>query len=127
MTWVAHETVPHPQAAPRPVAPRPGAGARAGHGRHGLSPCSRKAYPRPRQGDRCSGEETGSRREGLAMSATEDQAPDEDLVVIPLPLHEGGLTYAVARLVSEKGEPVAEAITAIPGTDFAPPGRIALS
>jgi hypothetical protein len=53
--------------------------------------------------------------------------PDQDLVVIPLPLNDGGLTYAVARLVSEKGEPVAEAIAAIPGTDFAPPRRIALS
>jgi len=52
---------------------------------------------------------------------------DEALVVIPLPLAKGGLTYAVARLIDEGGEPVAEAITAIPGTTFAPPHRIALS
>jgi hypothetical protein len=52
---------------------------------------------------------------------------DEDLVVIPLPLSEGGVTYAVARLVSEGEEPYAEAMFAIPGTSFAPPRRIKLS
>ena len=53
--------------------------------------------------------------------------PDETLVVIPLPLEAGGLTYAVARLVVEDEAPFAEAIIAIPGTAFAPPGRISLS
>ena len=53
--------------------------------------------------------------------------PDETLVVIPLPLNEGGVTYAVARLVMAEDEPFAEAIVAVPGTTFAPPGRIALS
>ena len=51
----------------------------------------------------------------------------EDLVVIPLPTDRGGLTYAVARLVSEGGRAFAEAIVAIPDTVFAPPRRIALS
>jgi hypothetical protein len=53
--------------------------------------------------------------------------PDEDLVVIPLPTSTGGVTYAVARLVSERDRVFAEAITAIPDTIFAPPRRIALS
>ena len=53
--------------------------------------------------------------------------PDEDLVVIPLPTSTGGVTYAVARLVSEDGRTFAEAIAAIPDTIFAPPRRIALS
>ncbi|MBV8798301.1 MAG: hypothetical protein JOY77_05810 [Alphaproteobacteria bacterium] len=52
---------------------------------------------------------------------------DEDLVVIPLPTHTGGVTYAVARLVSEGGRPFAEAIVAVPDTVFAPPRRISLS
>jgi len=52
---------------------------------------------------------------------------DESLVVIPLPLEGGGVTYAVARLVDEEGEPAAEAIAAVPGTVFAPPRRIRLS
>lgn len=52
---------------------------------------------------------------------------EEDLVVIPLPTHAGGITYAVARLVSEGGRAFAEAITAVPDTVFAPPRRIALS
>ena len=52
---------------------------------------------------------------------------DEALVVIPLPTADGGVTYAVARLVEEGGEPFAEAIVAIPGAVFAPPRRIALS
>ncbi len=52
---------------------------------------------------------------------------DEDLVVIPLPTDDGKLTYAVARLISEGDQPFAEATTAIPGTQFAPPKRIALS
>jgi hypothetical protein len=51
---------------------------------------------------------------------------DETLVVIPLPI-EGGVTYAVARLVLEDEQPFAEAIVAIPGTTFAPPNRISLS
>lgn len=51
----------------------------------------------------------------------------EDLVVIPLPTDSGGLTYAVARLVSEGDRAFAEAIVAIPDTTFAPPRRIALS
>lgn len=51
----------------------------------------------------------------------------EDLVVIPLPTETGGVTYAVARLISVEGEPFAEALHAIPGTIFAPPRRIALS
>jgi hypothetical protein len=53
--------------------------------------------------------------------------PDQALVVIPLPTDAGGVTFAVARLVDEGGEPFAEAIVAIPGTAFAPPKRIALS
>ena len=52
---------------------------------------------------------------------------NEDLVVIPLPLETGGVTYAVALLVEVAGEPFAEAIHAVPGTTFAPPRRIALS
>ena len=52
---------------------------------------------------------------------------DEALVVIPLPLDGGGVTYAVARLVEEGEQPFAEAIVAIPGTQFAPPRRISLS
>ena len=52
---------------------------------------------------------------------------DEDLVVIPLPRNKGGVTYAVARLVSESGHTFAEAIVAVPDTIFAPPRRIALS
>ena len=52
---------------------------------------------------------------------------DETLVVIPLPMDDGGLTYAVARLVVEDDRPFAEAIVAIPGTIFAPPRRISLS
>ena len=52
---------------------------------------------------------------------------DEDLVVIPLPAKSGGVTYAVARLVSEGDRAFAEAIVAIPDTVFAPPRRIALS
>jgi hypothetical protein len=52
---------------------------------------------------------------------------EEDLVVIPLPTDSGGLTYAVARLVSEGGRAFAEAIVAIPDTAFVPPRRIALS
>ena len=52
---------------------------------------------------------------------------DEDLVVIPLPTNSGGVTYAVARLVSEGDRPFAEAIAAIPDTVFAPPRRISLS
>ena len=52
---------------------------------------------------------------------------DEDLVVIPLPTNNGGVTYAVARLVSEGDRAFAEAIVAIPDTIFAPPRRIALS
>jgi hypothetical protein len=52
---------------------------------------------------------------------------DEDLVVIPLPTNTGAITYAVARLTSEGEQVFAEAIVAIPGTAFLPPGRIALS
>jgi hypothetical protein len=52
---------------------------------------------------------------------------DEALVVIPVPFEGGGVTYTVARLVEEGGEPAAEAITAAPGTMFAPPRRIRLS
>lgn len=52
---------------------------------------------------------------------------EEDLVVIPLPTEQGGLTYGMARLVSIEGEPFAEAVYAIPGTTFAPPRRISLS
>ena len=52
---------------------------------------------------------------------------DEALVVIPLPLEGGGVTYAVARLLEEAEQPYAEAVAAVPGTAFAPPRRIALS
>ncbi len=52
---------------------------------------------------------------------------DEDLVVIPLPTSAGGVTYAVARLISEGDRVFAEAIAAIPETAFTPPRRIALS
>ena len=52
---------------------------------------------------------------------------DEDVVVIPLPTHQGTVTYAVARLVSEGERAFAEAIVAIPETNFAPPRRISLS
>ena len=52
---------------------------------------------------------------------------DESMVVIPLPMDDGRLTYAVARLVVEDDTPFAEAIVAIPGTVFTPPRRISLS
>lgn len=52
---------------------------------------------------------------------------DETLVVIPLPLNDGGVTYAVARLVVEDEKLFAEAIVAVPETTFAPPKRISLS
>ena len=52
---------------------------------------------------------------------------DEALIVIPLPLDDGKLTYAVARLVFEGEQPFAEAMVAIAGTRFAPPKRISLS
>ena len=52
---------------------------------------------------------------------------DETLVVIPLPLDAGGVTYSVARLVMADDQPFAEAIVAVPGTTFAPPRRISLS
>ena len=52
---------------------------------------------------------------------------DEALVVIPLPTDDGRITFAVARLGEADGEPVAEAIAAVPGTTFAPPKTIALS
>ena len=55
------------------------------------------------------------------------RAEDNDLVVIPLPTTAGGVTYAVARLVSDGDRAFAEAIVAIPDTIFAPPRRIALS
>ena len=51
----------------------------------------------------------------------------DDMVVIPLPVETGGVTFAVARLISIEGEPFAEAIYPIPGTVFAPPRRLALS
>jgi hypothetical protein len=57
----------------------------------------------------------------------EDELSDEDLVVIPLPTNQGGVTWAVARLVSEDGRAFAEAIAMVPDTTFAPPRRIALS
>ena len=52
---------------------------------------------------------------------------EDDLVVIPLPMEDGRITYTVARLVEDGGRALAEAIVAIPGTAFAPPKRIALS
>jgi len=52
---------------------------------------------------------------------------EDDLVVIPLPMEDGRITYTVARLVEDGGRAFAEAIVAIPGTAFAPPKRIALS
>jgi hypothetical protein len=57
----------------------------------------------------------------------EQEMSDEDMVVIPLPTNTGGITYAVARLVSDGGRPFAEAIVAVPDTAFAPPRRISLS
>ncbi len=45
----------------------------------------------------------------------------------PAPVGGGGVTYAVARLIAEGEQAFAEAIIAIPGTTFAPPGRISLS
>ena len=52
---------------------------------------------------------------------------DEDLVLLPLPTHKGGVTYGVARLVREGERVFAEAIVAVPETNFAPPHRVALS
>ena len=52
---------------------------------------------------------------------------DEDVVVVPLPTAAGGITYAVARLIEQNGQPFAEAIVEVPDTTFAPPRRIALS
>ena len=60
------------------------------------------------------------RKRGVELS-------EEDLVVIPLPTSVGGVTYAVARLVSEGPRVFAEAIVAVPDTSFTPPRRIALS
>jgi len=51
----------------------------------------------------------------------------EDIVLIPLPKTDGGLTYAAARLVHERGQAFAEAVVAIPETRFAPPKRTSLS
>ncbi|MBV9570765.1 MAG: hypothetical protein JO056_05950 [Alphaproteobacteria bacterium] len=51
----------------------------------------------------------------------------EDLVVIPLPTDSGTVTYAVAKLVTDRDGVFAEAIAAVPDTVFAPPRRIALS
>jgi hypothetical protein len=53
--------------------------------------------------------------------------PDEMLVVIPLPLESGRITYVVARLLEEGGETFAEAIAPVPGSSFAPPQRTTLS
>jgi hypothetical protein len=52
---------------------------------------------------------------------------DESLVVIPLPLTGGGVTYGVARLIREGEAAFAEAMFPIPDTAFAPPRRISLS
>jgi hypothetical protein len=52
---------------------------------------------------------------------------EEDLVVIPLPLDAGGVTYAVARLVVVDEVPFAEVLVATPGTSVQPPRRIMLS
>ncbi|HEX4080476.1 MAG TPA: hypothetical protein VHX61_16565 [Rhizomicrobium sp.] len=52
---------------------------------------------------------------------------DENLVVIPIPANNGGVTYARARLVSEDDHAFAEAIVAVPDTLFAPRRRIAPS
>lgn len=52
---------------------------------------------------------------------------DEDLVVIPLPLDAGGVTYTVARLIEVDGKPLAEIIVATPGTSTLPGKRITLS
>ncbi len=52
---------------------------------------------------------------------------DDALVVIPLPTQTGAVTYGMARLVFEADKAFAEAIAPVPGTSFAPPGRIALS
>lgn len=52
---------------------------------------------------------------------------DEALVVIPLPMKDGKLTYAVARLLFENEKPFAEAMFEVPGTGFAPPHRISLT
>ena len=54
--------------------------------------------------------------------------PSEDLIVVPIPKLDGGMTYAVARLVEDADLKVfAEAISPVPDTRFAPPKRIALS
>lgn len=52
---------------------------------------------------------------------------DEDMVVIPLPTHGGGVTYGVARLIESHGKVFAEAIAPVPDTTFAPPRRVELS
>jgi hypothetical protein len=52
---------------------------------------------------------------------------EEDLVVIPLPLEAGGVTYAVAKLVAVDDVPFAEIIVATPGTSLQPGKRIELS
>ncbi|MEO6395992.1 MAG: hypothetical protein ABIO40_08800 [Devosia sp.] len=52
---------------------------------------------------------------------------DEELVVIPLPIDAGGVTYAVARLGVDDDVPFAEIIAAIPGTSVQPGRRIMLS
>jgi hypothetical protein len=57
----------------------------------------------------------------------ENVVSDEDQVVIPLPTLDGGVTYAVAKLISEGDRAFAEAVVAVPDTAFAPPRRIALS
>jgi hypothetical protein len=52
---------------------------------------------------------------------------DEALVVIPLPTHEGKVTYAVARLIEEGDHRFAEAMFPVPGTPFVPERRVRLS
>jgi hypothetical protein len=61
------------------------------------------------------------------LRTTEQDMVEEDLIVIPLPLEAGGVTYAVAKLVAVDDTPFAEIIVATPGTGVLPGKRIELS
>jgi hypothetical protein len=52
---------------------------------------------------------------------------EDELVVIPLPLDAGGITYTVAKLVVVDDVPFAEIITAAPGTRIEASKKIMLS
>jgi hypothetical protein len=52
---------------------------------------------------------------------------EQDLVVIPLPLDAGGVTYTVANLIVVDDVPFAEIISATPNASVEPGRRVMLS